>query len=915
MSTSFQRRLLPASILAALLAQLRVHGAAPDFSHDIVPILREHCAACHTGDKKKGGLSMNSRADLMAGGENGKVIVSGQSAESALIKAILSTDSEDQMPPPDAKQKRVSAEKVALLKAWIDDGAKWQDGFTFKKPAYEPPLKPRNVALPAAQGTRTNPLDRILDAYLAQHGKPAPQPLDDAAFARRVHLDLIGLLPEPEALAQFVKDTAPDKRTRLVRSLLARDTDYAEHWLTFWNDLLRNDYSRVGFGPGSGAPITKWLYDALLNNKRYDAMARELIAPPTPDSAGFSTGLAWRGTVSASQVREVQFSQSVSQAFLGINMKCASCHDSFVDRWKLTEAYGLAAVYATAPLKIARCDKETEIVAQPAWLFPELGQVKADAPQPERLKQLAALMTHPENGRFTRMMVNRLWHRLMGRGVVHPVDAMQAEPWSADLLDFLAADFFANGCDLKKTLELICTSQAYQSRAVVRQKDDNTGAFTFTGPRAKRMSAEQFLDAVWQLTGSYPNAADAPILRGKPDAQIVKTTQFSAHWIWESAVPARDETQTLTKKIGAADASAQSGTAVPAVPDASTAPKPRRALKANAADRRDARPTTTGGTPVPQEPVATQPVAAQKKSAGKAASQNADPQKERTKLVLRKTFTLADTPVKAFGVLGQDTAGSQFLVNGVAFQLDKQIIRSRGVSVVDFKGALRKGANEIAMMVERPPSKQPAPGVFFEAHLQMKSGTETIVTDESWEWSPELPDVKGKITGPEVKRASWIAVAAAPSQPRHTTIRPAMIEALAHISTPPPTPRASLMKCDLLQRALGRPNREQIVSTRPEDLTTLEALDLANGPALAGALASGATRLLAKKWDSPDALTSWLYTFAVSRPPSPDELASARELLCPRESGRQVVGPTLNAQGIEDLLWAVCMLPEFQIIR
>ncbi len=849
----FSKKTFPFATL--LLAASAGCASAVDFSHDIVPILREHCAACHTGDKKKGGLSMNSRSDLMAGGENGKAILAGKSAESAMIKAILSTDPDTQMPPPDAKQKRVPAERVALLKAWIDAGVSWQDGFTFKKPAYEPPLKPGNVTLPAAQGSRMNPLDRILDTYLAQHGKAQPKPLDDSAFARRVHLDLVGLLPEPEALAKFLADTAPDKRAKLVRSLLARDVDYAEHWLTFWNDLLRNDYSRVGFGPGTGAPITKWLYDALLNNKHYDVMVRELIAPPTADSAGFSTGLAWRGTVNASQTREVQFSQSISQAFLGINMKCASCHDSFIDRWKLTDAYGLAAIYANAPLNIARCDKETGAVAKAAWLFPELGEVNAAAPQPERLKQLAALMTHPENGRFTRTIVNRLWHRLMGRGIVHPVDAMQTEPWSADLLDFLAADFFANGCDLKKTLELICTSQAYQSRAVVRQKDDNTGAFTFTGPRAKRMSAEQFLDAVWQLTGSPPLATDAPVLRGRPDAALVKNTTLNAQWIWESAGHETEDAPTLTQKV------AETPVAPPA----------------------NAKPANPGAKAAAQPPQ----------------------KKERTKLVLRKTFTLADAPVKAFGVLGQDTAGSQFLVNGTAFQTDKQIIRSRGVSVVDFKGTLRKGANEIAMMVDRPPVAQPAPGVFFEAHLQMKSGTETIVTDQSWEWSPELPDVKGKITGPEVKKAKWLAVAPAPAQPRHTTIRPTMIEALAHISTPPPPARASLMKCDLLQRSLGRPNREQIVSTRPEDLTTLEALDLANGPALAGALANGATKLLARKWDSPDALATWLYTFAISRPPSQPEIEGARGFL----------GPTLNEAGVQDLLWAVCMLPEFQIIR
>ena len=865
------------SLATWLLATSLAAAGAVDFSHDIAPILREHCAACHTGDKKKGGLSMNSRTELMAGGENGKVIEPGKGAESRFIKAILSTDSDEQMPPPDAKQRRVPAEKVALLRAWIEDGVKWEDGFTFRKPAYEPPLKPRNVALPAANGARTNPLDRILDAYLAQHGKPAPQPLDDAAFARRAHLDLVGLLPEPEALAHFLADTAPDKRARLVRSLLARETDYAEHWLTFWNDLLRNDYSRVGFGPGSGAQITKWLYGALLNNKHYDAMVRELIAPPTPDSAGFSTGLAWRGTVSASQVREVQFAQSVSQAFLGINMKCASCHDSFIDRWKLTDAYGLAAIYATAPLKIARCDKATENVAQAAWLFPELGQVKADAPQPERLKQLAALMTHPENGRFTRTIVNRLWHRLMGRGIVHPVDAMQTEPWSADLLDFLAADFSANGCDLKRTLELICTSQAYQSRAVVRQKDDDTGAYVFTGPRAKRMAAEQFLDAVWQITGAQPAATDAPVLRGRPDAQLVKSTQLGALWIWESAEPEEEAAPPKTTEPPGAQPRAKN----PKRAAAKTAPAaPRLTEKVAAADT----PAAPAAKPVPE---------------------NAPQKKERTKLVLRKIFTLADAPVKAFGVLGQETAGAQVLVNGTIFQSDKQMIRTRGASVVDFKGTLRKGANEIVVMVDRPPSKQPASGVFFEAHVQMKTGAETIGTDDSWEWSPDLPDAKNKATGPEVKKAKWLAVVPAPEQPRHAALRPAMIEALAHISTPPPPARASLMKCDLLQRALGRPNREQIVSTRPEDITTLEALDLSNGPALAGPLASGAKRLLARKWDSPDALTTWLYTFAVSRPPSQQELAGARELL----------GPALEAQGVQDLLWAVCMLPEFQLIR
>jgi hypothetical protein len=173
----------------------------------------------------------------------------------------------------------------------------------------------------------------------------AAPPVDDREFLRRVSLDLVGLLKPPN-------DERPSSPTKvptsaaLVRELLANDVAYAEHWLTFWNDLLRNDYTGTGFITGGRKQIARWLYEALVSNKPYDQFASELVAPPTPDSAGFIEGIKWRGEVSAGQTNEVQFAQSVGQSFLGINLKCASCHDSFIDRWKLDEAYGLAAIYA-----------------------------------------------------------------------------------------------------------------------------------------------------------------------------------------------------------------------------------------------------------------------------------------------------------------------------------------------------------------------------------------------------------------------------------------------------------------------------------------------------------------------------------------------------------------------------------------
>src|SRR5207247_1342981 len=103
----------------------------------------------------------------------------------------------------------------------------------------------------------------------------------------------------------------------------------------------------------------------------------------TAESEGFLKGIKWRGVVNASQVPELQFAQNVGQVFLGINLKCASCHDSFIDNWKLADAYGLAAVVADAPLLVHRCDKPTGARAQVKFLFPELGAIDPGRPRPE----------------------------------------------------------------------------------------------------------------------------------------------------------------------------------------------------------------------------------------------------------------------------------------------------------------------------------------------------------------------------------------------------------------------------------------------------------------------------------------------------------------------------------------------------
>lgn len=485
----------------AIFAAVVLTAPAPaadkiDFAHEILPLLKARCAECHTNGKYKGGLSLDTREALL----KSKKVVPAHSADSELIKRVTSTDADERMPP---KGPPLTAKEIATLKTWIDQDVPWQDGFSFAKAVYVAPLKPRRPELPPARDGMTSPVDRVVDAYFRDHKVAWPKPLDDAAFARRLYLDVIGLLPTPAQLDAFLKDTAPDKRQRLIKQLLADDRGYAEHWFTFWNDLLRNDYVGTGYIDGGRKAITGWLYPALLENKPYDQFVRELI-DPTVFSEGFIKGIKWRGNVNASQGVELQFAQNVGQVFLGVNLKCASCHDSFIDNWKLDDAYGLAAVIAEKPLEENRCDKPIGKIAKAKFLFPELGTIDPKLPVNDRLKRLSEIVTSPDDGRLTRTVTNRLWHRLMGHGIVHPVDAMGTEPFSADLLDVLANHLADNRYDLKAVIELIVSSRTYQSQCVPVPGDVE---YVFRGPIAKRLTAEQFVDAVWRLTGTAPAKA------------------------------------------------------------------------------------------------------------------------------------------------------------------------------------------------------------------------------------------------------------------------------------------------------------------------------------------------------------------------------------------------------------------------
>ncbi|TKT90409.1 DUF1549 domain-containing protein [Dyadobacter frigoris] len=475
---------------------------------EVRTILAHNCYSCHGEQKVKGDLRLDSKDRIMKGGEDGVVVIPNHPDKSELIRRIsLPSGDKEAMP---TKGKRLTEKEVTVLKFWIEKGALWPDGK--EKSIYRvAALEPRMPELPAASGDIVQPIDRFVNVYFQKNKIEWKPVVNDRIYIRRVYLDIVGLLPPPEKVEAFVADQHPDKRAALAKELLTRNDDYAQHWLSFWNDALRNDYTGTGYITGGRFDITKWLYTSLEVNKPYNWFVKELISP-VKGSEGFIRGIKWRGTINSSQRTEMQAAQNVSQVLLGLNLKCASCHDSFISDWKLADSYAFANIFADTLLEINRCDKPTGKIAGTKILYPELGEITVNASTEKRLRQLADYLVQPKDGRLYRTVVNRIWAQLLGRGIVEPVDMMDNMPWSEDLLDWLASDFEKNGYDMKKLILTIVTSKTYQlpSSSVKEPGDIMANSYKFTGMVRRRLTAEQFTDAI--STSFKPMYSDSAIV-------------------------------------------------------------------------------------------------------------------------------------------------------------------------------------------------------------------------------------------------------------------------------------------------------------------------------------------------------------------------------------------------------------------
>jgi hypothetical protein len=540
----------PASVEIKLRPIDPAEAAKISWVKDVQPLLQAKCSECHSSDERKNEFEVTSVHTLRTKGrKDGPGVVPGRPDESAIVLRIRGV-TKPQMPKDRAV---LSEDELHLLRMWIAAGAKDDSGgaaaaavsvaAATARPAYEVVSDPLAKEIldpgkfeacedklgllvkwredrigklrampevPKVPGETSNPIDSFVlarsERAKSTGGTPVVRVCDDSTFVRRVYLDVVGLIPTVEQTQKFLADESPDKREKLVDELLSRNADYAAHWTPFWEDALGSGV--VTGGLRARGNYQEWIRKSFEQNKPYDLMVLELINPrmsvfAKDAKAGAPAVKPPKDYILTKNHDETLVSVSnASQVFLGTSMKCASCHNHFLNsEWPQSRFLALAGLFAERDMESIRCEKASGRFVAAAFPF-QLADLPATTSK-ARLQLLAVSLIDPTNPRFSATIVNRLWKRYFGLGLFEPVDDFRLDtpPSHPELLEWLAQDFVRHGCDIKHTIRLILTSRTYQLRYEPALEDHFDVARPaeprfFRSPNLRRLTAEQFMDGV-----------------------------------------------------------------------------------------------------------------------------------------------------------------------------------------------------------------------------------------------------------------------------------------------------------------------------------------------------------------------------------------------------------------------------------
>lgn len=461
---------------AKAAAQADAANAKPEHA-EVIGLLESQCYRCH-GEKAQGGLKLDSREAALGMGESGlAAVIPGKPDESELVYRLTTNDKDEVMPP---KGHGFTADQVAKTRQWIADGAPW-----VKEGAI--------VAVPPVA--------------------------EDLAVLRRLYLHTVGVLPTPDEARAFLALPAGTRVATTVDALLA-DPRHADHWVSYWQDVLAENPRLVKPVLNNSGPFRYWLHEALLDGKPMDRFVADLVAFEGSIHGGGAGGFS---RAAENDVPMAAKAHIVGTAFLGVEMKCARCHDSPYHSTKQEDLFSLAALLEGKPVTLpktstvppeffqreGKADSIVKVTLQPGtsvapkWPFP--GMIKAEtAGEPV---DVAWEIARPENDRFARVLVNRVWKRYFGEGFVEPVDDWEGNaPSHPALLDWLAREFVASGYDLRALSRLILNTEAFRREARFVRTATPDERF-FEAPLRQRFSAEQLVDSLLSASG-VPNYSE-----------------------------------------------------------------------------------------------------------------------------------------------------------------------------------------------------------------------------------------------------------------------------------------------------------------------------------------------------------------------------------------------------------------------
>lgn len=382
-------------------------------------------------------------------------------------------------------------------------------------------LPPLEIPVRTDETAPHNPIDRFIENRLTRQDLHFQPPITDLAFLRRLALDVTGRIPTEDEITTFLANPSENRRDRAIDHYLTLP-EWADHWVGYWQDVLAENPGILKPDLNNSGPFRWWLHQSFSDNLPMDRLAAELIQMKGSKHQGAPAAF---GMATLNDAPMAAKADILLQAFQGEKLSCARCHDAPEHRHMQLDTFQLAAMLSghevtlpassTVPVVEGFRRPRVEVsltpgqTILPVWPLEELaaphylmGLIPLADGAPESRNTFARHIVSPTNERFAQVLVNRVWKRYLGAGLVEPAEDWEYhEPSHPELLRFLARKFVLGGYDLKQLARSILSTRVYQAQPVTNDlRESRPSQRHFAGPNQRRMSAEQLVDSLFLVT-------------------------------------------------------------------------------------------------------------------------------------------------------------------------------------------------------------------------------------------------------------------------------------------------------------------------------------------------------------------------------------------------------------------------------